>query len=129
MKTAAETRGITNGYSGTRRQAAGRGATGFLSKPCSRFEMPPQKRCDRTAGTRTVTRRNRYQQHDEAIIARHSLPVRVAIYAAAALTMSGILPMTVAALQIHLSDVYGFGAFAACMAVDAAAIYWLVRHA
>lgn len=129
MKTATETRGITNGYAGTRRQAAGRCATGFLSKPCSRFEMPPQKRCDRTAGTRTVTRRNRYQQHDEAIIARHSLPVRVAIYAAAALTMSGILPMAVATLQIHLSDVYGFGAFAACMAVDAAAIYWLVRHA
>lgn len=128
MKTTAKTIGFNNGCRTARRQA-GCNATGFLSQPCNRFEMPPSKRSDRTAGTRTVTRQNRRKQFDEAIIARHSLPVRVAIYLVAALTLSGVLPMALATLEIHITNTYGIAAFAACMAVDVAVIYWLVRHA
>lgn len=40
MKTTAKTIGYNDGLRGIRRQA-GRGASGFLSKPCSRFTMPP----------------------------------------------------------------------------------------
>ncbi len=128
MKTTAKTIGFYNGYRTGGRQA-GCNATGFLSQPCSRFEMPPTKRSDRTAGTRTVTRQNRRKQFDEAIIARHSLPVRVAISIVVALTLSGVLPMALATFEIHLANTYGIAAFVACMAVDAAVIYWLVRHA
>lgn len=66
---------------------------------------------------------------DETIIARQSMPKRVAFYAVAILTMSGILPVAIATFQIWLYDAYGFFAFWSCMAVDAAVIYWLVRHA
>lgn len=133
MKTAAQTRGLTNGYNVHRRDArkeARCSAKGFLSQPCNSFKMPAQKRGDRTAGTRTVARRKRSTQSDESIIARHSLPVRIAIYIVFALMMSGVLPMALATLQIYLTDVYGIGAFIGCMAVDLAVIYWMVkRHA
>lgn len=128
MKTTAKTIGYNNGCRTIGRQA-GCNATGFLSQPCNRFEMPPTKRSDRTDGTRTVTRQNQRYRFDEAIIARHSLPVRVAIYLVAALTLSGVIPMALATLEIHLANTYGIAAFIACMAVDAAAIYWLVCHA
>ena len=132
MRTATQTRGLTNGCNVHRRnpaREAGRGTKGFLSQPCSSFTMPAQKRSNRTAGTRTVARQKRATRFDSSIIARYPLPVRLAIYAVAVLTLSGLLPMALATLQIYLTDVYGLGAFAACMAVDAAAVYWLVRHA
>lgn len=86
----------------------------------------PQERSNRTAGTRTVARQKRSTRFDETIIARRSMPKRIAFYAVAVLTMSGILPMALAALQIWLTDVYGI---LACMGADAAFIYWMVRHA
>lgn len=121
MKTTAKTIGYNDGLRGTRRQA-GRSANGFLSKPCNRFTMPPQKRSNRTAGTRT--------QFDEEILARWPrLWQRIAVGALLALTMSGILPMAVAAFQIWLGDTYGLGLTALCLAADAAVIVWLVvRH-
>lgn len=130
MRTTAKTVGYDNGLRGIRRQA-GRGASSFLSKPCNRFAMPPKKRSNRTAGTRTVARQNREQQFDEEILARWSrLWQRIAVGALLALTMSGVLPMAVAALQIWLGDTYGLGLTALCIAVDAAVIVWLVkRHA
>lgn len=131
MKTATQTRGLTNGYNVHRKptpRKQGRIASAFLSKPCNPFEMP-QERSNRTAGTRTVARQKRATRSDETIIARWSTPKRVAFYAVAVLTMSGILPMALAALQIWLTDVYGILAFLACMGADAAFIYWMVRHA
>lgn len=54
---------------------------------------------------------------------------RIAVGALLALTMSGILPMAVAAFQIWLGDTYGLGLTALCLAADAAVIVWLVaRH-
>lgn len=131
MKTATQTRGLTNGYNVHRKptpRKQGRSASAFLSKPCNPFEMP-QERSNRTAGTRTVARQKRATRSDETIIARWSMQKRVAFYAVAVLTMSGILPVAIATFQIWLYDAYGFFAFWSCMAVDAAAIYWLVRHA
>lgn len=129
MKTSAKTIGFDNGYR-TRRRQAGRNASGFLSKPCNRFTMPPQKRSKRTAGTRTVARQKCEQQFDEEILARWPrLWQRIADGALLALTMSGILPMAVAAFQIWLGDTYGLGMTALCLAADAAVIVWLVvRH-
>lgn len=128
MKTTAKTIGYNNGLRGTRRQA-GRSANGFLSKPCSRFTMPPQKRSNRTAGTRTVASQM-LAANDEEILARWPrLWQRIAVGALLALTMSGILPMAVAAFQIWLGDTYGLGLTALCLAADAAVIVWLVvRH-
>lgn len=128
MKTTAKTIGYNNGLRGTRRQA-GRGASGFLSKPCSRFTMPPQKRSKRTAGTRTLASQM-LAANDEEILARWPrLWQRIAVGALLALTMSGILPMAVAAFQIWLGDTYGLGLTALCLAADAAVIVWLVvRH-
>lgn len=131
MKTATQTRGLTNGYNVHRKptpRKQGRSASAFLSKPCNPFEMP-KGRSNRTAGTRTVARQKRATRSDETIIARWSTPKRVAFYAVAVLTMSGILPMALADLQIWLTDVYGILAFLACMGADAAFIYWMVRHA
>lgn len=131
MKTATQTRGLANGYNVHRKPTTrkqGRSASAFLSKPCNPFEMP-QERSNRTAGTRTVARQKRGLRFDETIIARQSMPKRIAFYAVAVLTMSGILPVAIATFQIWLYDAYGFFAFWSCMAVDAAAIYWLVRHA
>lgn len=131
MKTATQTRGLTNGYNVHRKptpRKQGRSASAFLSKPCNPFEMP-KERSNRTAGTRTVARQKRATRSDETIIARWSTPKRVAFYAVAVLTMSGILPMALAALQIWLTDVYGILAFLACMGADAAFIYWMMRHA
>lgn len=131
MKTATQTRGLANGYNVHRKptpRKQGRSASSFLSQPCSRFEMP-KERSNRTAGTRTVARQKRSTRSDETIIARRSMPKRIAFYAVAVLTMSGILPMALAALQIWLTDVYGILAFLACMGADAAFIYWMVRHA
>lgn len=128
MKTATQTRGLANGYNVHRKptpRKQGRSASAFLSKPCNPFEMP-QERSNRTAGTRTVARQKRSTRFDETIIARWSMPKRIAFYAVAVLTMSGILPMALAALQIWLTDVYGI---LACMGADAAFIYWMVRHA
>lgn len=128
MKTTAKTIGYNNGLRGTRRQA-GRSANGFLSKPCNRFTMPPQKRSKRTAGTRTLASQM-LAANDEEILARWPrLWQRIAVGALLALTMSGILPMAVAAFQIWLGDTYGLGLTALCLAVDAAVIVWLVvRH-
>lgn len=125
MRTTAKTKGFDNGLRTQRRQS-GRGAGAFLPSPCSSFETP--KRSSRAAITRTAARQNRTQQLDEQIIARYPLPLRVALCAFAALTISGILPMALAALQIWLADTYGLAAFAACMAADAALIAWLVRR-
>jgi hypothetical protein len=129
MKTSAKTIGFDNGYR-TRRRQAGRNASGFLSKPCNRFTMPPQKRSKRTAGTRTLARQKCWPQFDEEILARWPrLWQRIAVGALLALTMSGILPMAVAAFQIWLGDTYGLGLTALCLAADAAVIVWLVvRH-
>ena len=44
------------------------------------------------------------------------MPKRIAFYAVAVLTMSGILPMALAALQIWLTDVYVNPAKLACKA-------------
>lgn len=129
MKTTAKTIGYNDGLRGTRRQA-GRSANGFLSKPCSRFTMPPQKRSKRTAGTRTLASQM-LTANDEEILARWPrLWQRIAVGALLALTMSGILPMAVAAFQIWIGDTYGRWLTALCIAVDAAVIVWLVkRHA
>lgn len=84
MKTTAKTIGYNDGLRGTRRQA-GRSANGFLSKPCNRFTMPPQKRSNRTAGTRTVARQasmdvhgfwNAYIDQGGGVRVRHPLPIR-----------------------------------------------------
>lgn len=126
MKTTARTIGYNDGLRGTRRQA-GRGASSFLSKPCSRFTMPPQKRSKRTAGTRTLASQM-LAANDEEILARWPrLWQRIAVGALLALTMSGILPMAVAAFQIWLGDTYGLGLTALCLAADAAVIVWLVK--
>lgn len=129
MKTTAKTIGCNNGLRGTRRQAR-RSANGFLSKPCNRFTMPPQKRSKRTAGTRTLASQM-LTANDEEILARWPrLWQRIAVGALLALTMSGILPMAVAAFQIWIGDTYGLGLTALCLAADAAVIVWLVkRHA
>ena len=128
MKTTAKTIGCNNGLRGTRRQAR-RSANGFLSKPCNRFTMPPQKRSKRTAGTRTLASQM-LTANDEEILARWPrLWQRIAVGALLALTMSGILPMAVAAFQIWIGDTYGLGLTALCLAADAAVIVWLVvRH-
>lgn len=128
MKTTAKTIGYNDGLRGTRRQA-GRSANGFLSKPCNRFTMPPQKRSKRTAGTRTLASQM-LTANDEEILARWPrLWQRIAVDALLALTMSGILPMAVAAFQIWIGDTYGLGLTALCLAADAAVIVWLVvRH-
>lgn len=78
--------------------------------------------------TRTRTRQNRNPQFDEAIISRYSPPVRIVIYAVAVLSVSGILPMALAALQTWLTDVYGNAAYALCMAAYAAVIALAMRH-
>ena len=128
MKTSAKTIGFNNGYR-TRRRQAGRNASDFLSKPCNRFTMPPQKRSKRTAGTRTLARQKCWPQFDEEILARWPrLWQRIAVGALLALTMSGILPMAVAAFQIWLGDTYGLWLTALCLAADAAVIVWLVKR-
>lgn len=128
MKTTAKTIGYNDGLRGTRRQAE-RSANGFLSKPCNRFTMPPQKRSKRTASTRTLASQM-LTANDEEILARWPrLWKRIAVGALLALTMSGILPMAVAAFQIWIGDTYGLGLTALCLAADAAVIVWLVvRH-
>ena len=130
MKTSAKTIGFNNGYR-TRRRQAGRNASDFLSKPCNRFTMPPQKRSKRTDGTRTLARQKCWPQFDKEILARWPrLWQRIAVMAFLALTMSGILPMAVATFQIWLGDTYGLWLTALCIAVDVAVIVWLVkRHA
>ena len=129
-KTSAKTIGYNHGYRPRGRQA-GCNASGFLSKPCNRFTMPPQKRSNRTAGTRTVARQKCRPQFDEEILARWPrLWQRIAVAVFLALLMSGILPMAVATFQIWLGDTYGLWLTALCVAVDAAVIVWLVkRHA
>ena len=129
MKTSAKTIGFDNGYRPRGRQA-GCNASGFLSKPCNRFTMPPQKRSKRTAGTRTLASQM-HAANDEEILARWPrLWQRIAVAVFLALLMSGILPMAVATFQIWLGDTYGLWLTALCVAVDAAVIVWLVkRHA
>lgn len=125
-KTSAKTIGFDNGYRPRGRQA-GCNASGFLSKPCNRFTMPPQKRSKRTAGTRTLARQKCRPQFDEEIIARYPRWVRVILCAVAVLTLSGILPMALATFQIWLGDVFGLGATALCLIADAALIAGLWR--
>ena len=126
MKTSAKTIGFDNGYRPQGRQA-GCNASSFLSKPCSRFTMPPQKRSKRTAGTRTLASQM-LAANDEEILARWPrLWQRIAVMAFLALLMSGILPMAVATFQIWLGDTYGLWLTALCIAVDAAVIVWLVK--
>lgn len=86
-----------------------------------------QKKCAH-GGNRTRTRQNRYPQFDQTIIARYPLPVRGAIYLLAALTVSGVLPMALVALQTYLEERYGMAAFALCMAFYAAVVALVVRH-
>lgn len=127
MKTSAKTIGFDNGYR-TRRRQAGRNASGFLSKPCNRFTMPPQKRSKRTAGTRTLASQM-HAANDEEILARWPrLWQRIAVTAFLALLMSGILPMAVATFQIWLGDTYGLWLTVLCIVVDAAVIVWLVNR-
>ena len=124
METTAKTIGYNNGCRTIGRQA-GCTANGFLSRPCNRFEMPPQKRrSPRTAGT-TRGQVKIQPGFDEEIIARYPLWVRIILYAVTALIMSGILPMALATFQIWLGDVCGLGATALCLAADAALIVWL----
>lgn len=127
-KTSAKTIGYNHGYRPRGRQA-GCNASGFLSKPCNRFTMPPQKRSKRTAGTRTLARQKCRPQFDEEILARWPrLWQRIAVAVFLALLMSGILPMAVATFQIWLGDTYGLWLTALCIAVDAAVIVWLVKR-
>lgn len=127
MKTSAKTIGFDNGYRPRGRQA-GCNASGFLSKPCNRFTMPPQKRSKRTAGTRTLASQM-HAANDEEILARWPrLWQRIAVAVFLALLMSGILPMAVATFQIWLGDTYGLWLTALCVAVDAAVIVWLVKR-
>lgn len=126
MKTSAKTIGFDNGYRPQGRQA-GCNASSFLSKPCNRFTMPPQKRSKRTAGTRTLASQM-HAANDEEILARWPrLWQRIAVAVFLALLMSGILPMALAAFQIWLGDTYGLWLTALCIAVDAAVIVWLVK--
>lgn len=126
MKTSAKTIGFDNGYRPRGRQA-GCNASGFLSKPCNRFTMPPQKRSKRTAGTRTLASQM-HAANDEEILARWPrLWQSIAVAVFLALLMSGILPMAVATFQIWLGDTYGLWLTALCVAVDAAVIVWLVK--
>lgn len=126
MKTSAKTIGFDNGYRPRGRQA-GCNASSFLSKPCNRFTMPPQKRSKRTAGTRTLASQM-HAANDEEILARWPrLWQRIAVAVFLALLMSGILPMAVATFQIWLGDTYGLWLTALCIAVDAAVIVWLVK--
>lgn len=126
MKTSAKTIGFDNGYRPQGRQA-GCNASSFLSKPCNRFTMPPQKRSKRTAGTRTLASQM-HAANDEEILARWPrLWQRIAVAVFLALLMSGILPMAVATFQIWLGDTYGLWLTALCVAVDAAVIVWLVK--
>lgn len=126
-KTDAKTIGYNHGYRTTRRQA-GCDPTGFLSKPCNRFTMPPQKRSTRTAGTCTRTRQKRGAIDNEIIARWPHLWQRITIGALLALTVSGVLPMAVATFEIWLGDVYGLGATALCLVADAALIAWLVKR-
>lgn len=127
MKTNAKTIGFDNGYRPRGRQA-GCNASSFLSKPCNRFAMPPQKRSKRTAGTRTLASQM-HAANDEEILARWPrLWQRIAVAVFLALLMSGILPMAVATFQIWLGDTYGLWLTALCIAVDAAVIVWLVKR-
>ena len=127
MKTSAKTIGFDNGYRPQGRQA-GCNASSFLSKPCNRFTMPPQKRSKRTAGTRTLASQM-HAANDEEILARWPrLWQRIAVAVFLALLMSGILPMAVATFQIWLGDTYGLWLTALCIVVDAAVIVWLVKR-
>lgn len=125
MKTTAKTIGFYNGYRTAGRQA-GCNTTGFLSQPCNRFEMPPTKRSNRTAGTRTVTR----QMHaaiDEEIITRKPLVVRILLCALALVVCSILLQMAIAAFVIHLPDPYGFYVTLLCLVGASALIIRLWR--
>lgn len=126
QKTTAKTIGLTHGYTTQRRQQTRRNANAFLSKPCNAFEMPPEKRKPRTAGTERGNVK-KHARFDEEIIARYPFPLRVVIYAVAALTLSGVLPMAIATIQIWLGDTYGIWAYLMCFAADAALIVWLVK--
>ena len=128
-KTIGITKGLTNGYNVRRRptpRTPRRDAEGFLSQPYGRYELP-EKRSNRTAGTRTVACQKRGTRFDEPIITRQKLK-KGALYILAALTLSGILPMAVAELQIWVMDAYGNLAFLACLGADVALLYGLVRH-
>lgn len=119
----------TIGYNDGCREAGrpGRDATGFLSKPCSRFAMPPRKRCPRTEGAA----RGRVKNHpgfDEDSIARLPLAGRAAACLGVALTLSGVLPMALAALHAWLCTSFGLPAFAACMLAYAGASAWVVAR-
>lgn len=133
MKTATKTigisRGLTNGYNVRRRptpRTSRRDAEGFLSQPYGRYELS-EKRSKRTAATRTLARQKRGTRFDEPIITRQKLK-KGALYILAALTLSGILPMAVAELQIWVMDAYGNMAFLACLGADVGVIYGLMRH-
>lgn len=110
----------------TCRQGAGRGAAGFLPKPCHHFEMSPEKKyahgCPRTRTSQMQT------ANDNEIIARFPLPARAAIYLAAALTVTGVIPMALAELWTWLADAYGLAAWALLLSASAAAMAWVMRH-
>lgn len=125
MKTIVKTIGFNNGYRTAGRQA-GCNATGFLSQPCNRFEMPSTKRSNRTAGTRTVTRQKR-GAFDEEIIARKPLIVRILLCALALVVCSILLQMAIAAFVRHLPDPYGFYATLLCFGGASALIVRLWR--
>ncbi len=104
MNTATKTIGFNDGCRTVGRHV-GRNASAFLSTPCRCFEMPPRKRSNRTAGTRTVTRQNSTQRFDEEMIARYPLGVRIILGALTALTVSGVIPMALAALLAWMCGV------------------------
>lgn len=132
MKTVTQTRGLTNGYNVQAKphpRRSRRGADGFLSKPCNKFTMPPEKWSSRAARPHAATSQKTQQFYDGTIIAQWPLLKRVAFYVVAILAFSGFLPMAVAAFQICLYEAYGLAAFLACMVADCAFIHWMVRHA
>lgn len=127
-KTSAKTIGYNHGYRPRGRQA-GCNASGFLSKPCNRFTMPPQKTKQPHGWNPHGCTSKCATQFDEEILARWPrLWQRIAVAVFLALLMSGILPMAVATFQIWLGDTYGLWLTALCVAVDVAVIVWLVKR-
>lgn len=121
-KTTAKTKGFSNGLPHGKAQVR-RNANQVLQ--CDYGALQAEK--DERARRQPHAFRSKRAAFDEEIIARYPLPVRVAIYGGLALTLSGVIPMALATLQIWLYETYGALMFLACMALDTAVIVWLVR--
>lgn len=88
----------------------------------------PKKRSNRAGAVRAVACQRRDKRSDKDIIAQRSMPARIVISTIAVLTVSGILPVALVALQTWLCDTYGILAFMACTAVEVAVIWYMVRY-